>query len=282
MSKVHVALIQTNPGADKAANVNQAVEMVRSAAEAGATLVALPEAFMYRGSDVEHRMSNAETMPGPLSEQLASLSEELGIYLLAGSYPELPGPDDAPLEDDRRTYNTSQFFGPTGELLAKYRKIHMFDVQVEGKIRAQESSRNRVGAEMVTADTNFGRVGLSICYDLRFPEVFRAHALRGAFLSFVPSNFAVHTGRDHWEVLLRARAIENGIYVLAPATWGQNGQTMNAYGRSMIVDPWGTVLATAPDGEGIIHAIIDTDRQKNIRESLPSLTNRVPTTYPPH
>lgn len=278
MADIKVALLQTNPTDDKKENVRTAFKLVEEAAAGGADLVALPEAFVYRGADLAKRWEAAETIPGPLASELGALAQEMGVYLLAGSYPERPGPQDPSHDSDPRTYNTSLLFAADGRQLAKYRKIHMFDVEVAGGVTARESARNRSGDQIVTADTEFGKVGLSICYDVRFPEIFRAQALEGAILSFVPSNFALFTGKDHWEVLLRARAIENGIYIIAPATIGKAGE-FQAYGRSMIVDPWGTVLATAADEEGITFANIDTERVTKVQSSLPSLKNRVPAAY---
>lgn len=278
MGTLRIALLQTNPGDDRDRNVEEAFGLIEAAASAGAGVVTLPEAFVYRARDMEKRWAAAETIPGPLSQRLSATAKRLGIHLLAGSYPERPGADDPSYESDPRTYNTSLFFGPDGELLAKYRKIHMFDMDLADGVSAKESARNRPGDEVVTADTAFGRVGLTVCYDLRFPELFRIQALRGAFLCFVPSNFTLFTGKDHWEVLLRARAIENGVYIVAPATIGKSDD-FNSYGRSMVIDPWGTVAATASDGVGVTIAEIDTERQARIQASLPSLKNRVPAAY---
>lgn len=278
MATISTAVVQTNPGDDKALNVERALQLIEAAAASGAKLVALPEAFVFRGADLAKRWEAAELIPGPLSTELAAAAKRLGIYLLAGSYPERPGPADPSHESDPRTYNTSLFFGPGGELLGKYRKIHMFDVEVAGGVTAKESARNRSGSEIVTSDTEFGKMGLTVCYDLRFPEVFRAQALQGVMLSFVPANFALFTGKDHWEVLLRARAIENGIYIVAPATIGRAAE-FQAYGRSLIVDPWGTVIATMSDEEGFAMAMIDTERVKRVQQSLPSLKNRAPAAY---
>lgn len=278
MAIIKTALVQTNPGEDKALNVERALHFIETAAARGAELVTLPEAFMFRGSNREKHWEAAEAIPGPLSEQLASCAKRLGIYLLAGSYPERPGPLDPTNDADLRTYNTSLLFGPNGRQLAKYRKIHMFDIDVPHGVSAKESARNHPGAEIVTAETEYGRMGLSICYDLRFPEVFRKQALNDAVLSFVPANFTLFTGKDHWEVLLRARAIENAMFIIAPATIGQ-ADDFQSYGRSMIVDPWGTVIATMPDEEGVALATIDTARVRQIRQSLPSLMNRVEAAY---
>ena len=273
MTKLNVALVQTDPGDDKEANVAKALAFVEQAAKAGAQLVALPETFHFRGPN-EGRRAAAEPIPGPLAERLSAVAKKHGVYLLGGSYNELH--DD---EEDGRTYNTSQLFGPQGELLATYRKIHLFDAFVGGRFRAMESSRNRPGDRAVVADTAFGRVGLTICYDLRFPELYRTLAHAGATLVFAPSNFAERTGRDHWETLIRARAIENGYYVLAPATIGNGGTSFEAYGRSLVVDPWGTVVACAPDEEGFTLANIDMARVATVRESLPTLRHVRPEAY---
>jgi deaminated glutathione amidase len=275
MTRVTVALIQTDPGPDKAANVERALGLVAEAAERGADLVALPETFHCRGPN-EVKRANAEPIPGPLSQALSDAARRHGIQLLGGSFNEL---HDDPADD--RTYNTSLLFGPDGAQLARYRKIHLFDVVVEGRFAARESSRNRPGEEAVTADTAFGRVGLTICYDLRFPELYRALASAGARVLFVPSNFTERTGRDHWEVLLRARAIENGAFVVAPATIGDGGGEggFMAYGRSLVVDPWGTVVACAPDGEGVTLATLDLSRVDAVRASLPSLEHVRPAAY---
>jgi predicted amidohydrolase len=265
-----VALVQLDPGADKAANVEAAFERVEEAAARGADAVLLPESFHVRGPSAL-RFETSEPIPGPLSRRLAEAAGRLGITLVAGSYNEkLDRPD--------RLHNTGLVFGPDGSTLATYRKIHLFDAQFEGRFVARESSRNLPGDRAVTVDTEIGTLGVTICYDLRFPELFRTLALMGAEVFTVPSNFARHTGKDHWEPLLRARAIENGAYVLAPATCGDEGG-FAAYGRSMVVDPWGTVIAQAPDGPGVILADLDLERVRAVRQQLPSLANRRPETY---
>ena len=273
MPKLTVALVQTDPGGDKEANVEKALRFVAEAAAGGAELVALPETFHFRGP-AEARRASAERVPGPLAESLSAAAKEHGIFLLGGSYNELH--DD---EEDTRTFNTSQLFGPDGAVLATYRKIHLFDAVIGGKVRAMESSRNRPGDRAVVADTPFGRVGLTICYDLRFPELYRVLAQAGATLMFAPSNFAERTGRDHWETLIRSRAIENGAFMVAPATIGNGGTSFEAYGRSMLVDPWGTIVACAPDEEGVTLATIDLSRVETVRASLPSLHHLRPDAY---
>jgi len=273
MTQIRVALVQTDPGADKATNVETALALVAEAAAAGADVVTLPETFHFRGSSEERRAS-AEPVPGPLSETLSAAAKRHGVYLLGGSYNELHADDE-----DQRTFNTSQLFGPDGQLLATYRKIHLFDVVIEGRMKAMESSRNRPGDRAVVADTSFGRVGLTVCYDLRFPELYRVLAQAGAGLVFAPSNFSERTGRDHWETLIRCRAIENGMYMVAPATIGNGGAGFEAYGRSMIVDPWGTVVACAPDTVGVTIATIDMARVDAVRTSIPSLQHLRPDAY---
>lgn len=276
MNRVTVALVQTDPGPDKAANVHAALAFVAEAAARGADVVALPETFHCRGpNDVKRAQS--EPIPGPLSQALSRAAKEHGITLLAGSFNEL---HDQP--DDVRTFNTSLLFGPDGRQIARYRKIHLFDAVIDGKLQPRESSRNRPGDEVVTADTAFGRVGMTICYDVRFPELYRALALAGAKVIFVPSNFTERTGRDHWEVLLRARAIESGSFVVAPATIGNGGGGFEAFGRSLVVDPWGTVIACAPDGEGVTLATLDLDRVDRVRASLPTLHHLRPDAYAQH
>lgn len=273
-TKLTVAVIQTDPGPDKEANIQRAFGFVEDAAKQGAQFVALPETFHFRGSADERRRV-AERIPGPLSASLSELAKKLGIFLLAGSYNELPA-EGAP---DQRMHNTSLLLGPDGAVLGKYQKIHLFDVTVGEKLVARESAHNQPGSHAVTVPTPFGMVGMTVCYDVRFPELYRSLALAGARLFVVPSNFAERTGRDHWEVMLRARAIENGAFVIAPATYGNGGGSFNAYGRSMIVDPWGTVVACAPDAEGVTIATLDLGRVDAVRASLPSLQHLRPAAY---
>lgn len=267
---MRVACVQLNSGADKAVNVAAAVALVRRAAAAGARLVVLPETWTYKGS---HAVLEdvAESIDGPANTVLAGLAAELGVYVLAGSIYERtarPG----------RYANTSVLFDPRGAPIAVYRKIHLFDAVAGAKVY-RESDDLEPGGELVTADVDGLTVGLTICYDLRFPELYRSLALRGAELLLVPAAFTEATGRDHWEVLLRARAIENGCFVVAAAQWGVHGGDRWCHGRSMIVDPWGTVLAVAPDGVGICDADLDLEAVERVRERLPVLSHRRPETY---
>lgn len=270
MATSHIALVQLEPTESFDDNVAAALTAIREAAAGGAEAVFLPESFHVKGSS-ELRFETATPIPGPLSNALSDAAREHEVMLLAGSFNErIDRPD--------RLSNTSLLFGSDGAVLATYRKIHLFDVTVGDEVVAKESDRNLAGDELVVLDTPIGRLGITICYDLRFPELFRSLCLRGAEILAVPSNFAMFTGKDHWEVLLRARAIENGAYVVAPATTGRHGG-FASYGRSLVVDPWGTVIACAPDGPGIVHAQIDLERVHRMRERVPSLANRRPDVY---
>lgn len=268
-----VALLQTDPGPDKSSNLERTFALIDEAAEAGADWVALPETFHCRGPN-ELKLATAEPVPGPLTVALATAAKRHGIWLHAGSFNERT-------VDPAKTWNLSLLFDPEGNQVAEYRKIHLFDAVIDGQVKAQESVRNRPGDRVVTADTDLGTVGMTICYDLRFPELFRTLALQGAVATFVPSNFTVPTGRDHWEVLLRARAIENGTFVIAAATIGSGGPGggFAAYGRSMVVDPWGTVVACAPDEVGITYARLDVERVRKVRAQIPTLHHLRPDVY---
>ncbi|MEX2183067.1 MAG: carbon-nitrogen hydrolase family protein [Chloroflexota bacterium] len=268
--QLHVALVQTDATGDVDANVARAAALADEAAAAGARLVALPEYLQYRGPDDGFRAS-ARPVPGPTTQPFAEVARSRDAWILVGSVAEQS-------DDPRRPYNTSVLIAPSGEIAATYRKVHLFDIAVDAGPMDTESARVTPGQEPVTADVDGVRLGLTICYDVRFPELYRSLALAGAEILTVPANFTERTGRDHWEVLLRARAIENGAYVLAPSqTGGPPGQP--AYGRSMIIDPWGTVVAQAPDGVGIISARIETDRVAAVRRQIPVLANRRPEAY---
>jgi predicted amidohydrolase len=266
---LRAAVVQLNSTGEKARNLATAERLVRAAAADGAELVALPEKWNLLAGG-EELLAGAEALDGPSLSAARSWARELGIQLLAGSIPERAAGSKA--------FNTSVLIGSSGEDLAVYRKIHMFDVEVGG-VAYKESDHEEAGTELVTASLGDLTVGLSVCYDLRFPELFRILAVRGARLFTVPSAFTLATGRDHWEVLLRARAIENQAFVLAPNQVGEAPPHFSSNGRSMIVDPWGVVLATAPDEECFAAAELDLGDQDRIRESLPSLANRRPQAY---
>jgi predicted amidohydrolase len=265
---LRVAAVQLNSTNDKDRNVATAERLVRAAAADGAELVALPEKWNLLAAG-EELVAGAEPLDGPSLSAARGWARSLSIHLLAGSICE---------SGAERASNTSVMIGPGGEDLAVYRKIHMFDVDVGG-VSYRESEHERPGTEIVTAPLGDLIAGLSVCYDLRFPELFRILALRGARLIAVPSAFTLATGRDHWEVLLRARAIENQAFVLAPNQIGKAPPHFDSLGRSAIVDPWGVVLASAPDEECFLSAELDLAAQERIRESLPSLANRRPGAY---
>jgi deaminated glutathione amidase len=268
--KLRVAAIQMSSTPDKEGNKETAEALIREAVSAGADLVALPELWSCHGLDEVYR-ENAEPVPGPTTDFLGELARELGIYLLGGSI--LEGDPGA-----QRLSNTSTFFDPSGEMTAVYRKIHLFDVKVSDR-EYLESANIAPGSEIVTAKAGAATLGLSVCYDVRFPELYRLLALRGAEILAVPAAFTLQTGKDHWELLLRARAVENQAFVVAPAQWGQKADGRWTYGRSMIVDPWGTVLATCPDRDGHALATLDLDYLDRFRAEFPALTNRRPETY---
>jgi len=264
--KFIAAAIQMLASDDKEANLCKAEAGVREAASRGAKVVALPEVFNWRGDKTDEK-KHAEPTSGPTAELMGRLARELGIYLLAGSFLE-------EIPEVKKSYNTSLFFGPDGSLLARYRKIHLFDVAIERGVTALESETREHGDEVVAADTEFARMGLTICYDLRFPELYRALVNKGAQVIFVPAAFTAFTGEAHWEPLLRARAIENQIYIIAPDQIGHNPKSFATYGNSMIVDPWGRILARAPDMAAVITAEIDLAYLAKVRAELPALAHR--------
>jgi len=265
---MRAAAVQLNSTSDKARNVGAAERLVREAAAGGAELVALPEKWNMLAAG-EEMAAGAEPLDGPSLSAARGWARELGIHLLAGSIAER-----AP----ERAFNTSVLIGPDGEDVAVYRKIHLFDVEAGG-VSYRESDYEQAGTEVVTAPVGELTAGLTVCYDLRFPELYRILAVCGARLIAVPSAFTLATGRDHWEVLLRARAIENQVFVLAPNQVGEAPPHYRSQGRSAIVDPWGVVLATAPDEECFVSADLDLAGQDRVREELPSLANRRPGAY---
>jgi deaminated glutathione amidase len=267
---VRAAAVQLNSNGDKDRNLAAAERLVRAAAGDGAEFVALPEKWNLLGGG-EELVAGAEPLDGPSLGAARSWARDLGVHLLAGSISER---GDA----GEKASNTSVLIGPGGEDLAVYRKIHMFDVDAGG-VSYRESEFERPGDEPVVAPVGDLTAGLTVCYDLRFPELFRILALRGAKLIAVPSAFTLATGRDHWEVLLRARAIENQLFVVAPNQVGEAPPHYSSFGRSLIVDPWGVVLATAPDEECFVAADLDLAAQERVRASLPSLANRRPDAY---
>jgi deaminated glutathione amidase len=262
------AVLQLNSTSDAEANWRAARELVVRAAERGASLVATPESTNYLGPHDE-KVRRAEPLGGATCERFAALARELGIHLLLGSFNEASS-------DPARCRNTSVLFGPDGGVLAVYRKIHLFDVDLAETVRFTESATVEPGDRAVTVATPLGRLGLSICYDLRFPELYRRLVEDGAELLAVPSAFTATTGKAHWEPLLRARAIENQCYVLGPAQVGTHDDKglRESHGHAMIVDPWGQVIASVSDGPGLAVAEIDLARLVRVRRALPALDHR--------
>lgn len=264
---VNCAVIQMNSGEDRDANLRRAGQLVGQAAADGAELVALPENFArMRKSDREP--ARGESSGGPIQTWARKTAAAEGVYLLAGSFPEA-----APTRS--KCYNTSLLIDPQGRTVAAYRKIHLFDVAVPGGETHRESDRTLPGRETVIADTSLGRLGLSVCYDLRFPELYRRLTEAGALIVFAPSAFTERSGKAHWEILVRARAIENQVFMVAPAQEGGHPGGRRTYGHSLIVDPWGEVLAEIPEGEGVALAGLDLDRLTAIRRAMPCLEHRV-------
>jgi deaminated glutathione amidase len=269
---MRAAAVQLQSTTDTEQNLASAERHTRAAVADGAELVVLPERLDIRGDAADYS-AGAEPLDGRPITWARELARELGIDLVAGSVAERR-------DGHERVSNTSVHVGPDGEIRAVYRKIHMFDIEVDG-VMYRESEHSEPADEVVLSETANGvGLGLTICYDLRFPELYRILALRGARVITVPSNFTRVTGEAHWEVLLRARAIEDQVFVIAPGQGKLPGTERDSYGNSMIVDPWGEVLARAPmEGDCFIAADLDLARQDEVREKLPSLANRVGAAY---
>ena len=269
--RLRIACVQLNSDSAKADNLEKAERLVARAAGTGADIVLLPEKWNAIGS-AETLRANAEPLEG--GESVGAMSgwaRQHGITLVGGSITEMRAGRE-------KLSNTCPVFDPSGELVAVYRKIHMFDVEVGGHVY-RESEAEEAGEQTLVCEAEGWRLGLSVCYDLRFPELYRILALEGAELVTVPAAFTLYTGKDHWELLLRARAVENQCYVAAANEWGLHEGGKASYGRSMIVDPWGIVLAQAPDEDTIITAEVDRAHMDAIRRALPSLANRRPAAY---
>jgi len=267
-SALDVAVVQMASGPDKDENIARAADLVGQAAASGASVIALPETFDYRG-DTTDLKSIAEPLPGNALAPLVSIAQERGVWIVAGSIHESAPQGGMP-------FNTSVLIGPDGRLAASYRKIHLFDISI-GDRSVTESAKYQAGNRVVCADAAGVRVGLTICYDLRFPELYRALADAGADVVFIPSSFTAPTGEAHWEVLVRARAIENQCFVVAPGQAGVGAGGIATYGNSMVVDPWGRVLARAHDErERLITATLDLAEMDAVRQRLPALRNRKP------
>jgi predicted amidohydrolase len=265
-----IAAIQMTSGPDVLANLQEARALLDEAAARGAQLAALPENFAFMGlADADKRSIAEDDGRGPIQDFLAESSRRLGIWVVGGTVP-IRGADEG------RVAAACLVYDAAGERRARYDKMHLFDIQVPGRAESYRESANVApGTTPVVVDTPVGRLGLSVCYDVRFPELYRHLSAQGAQLLAIPSAFTEPTGRAHWETLLRARAIENLCFVLAPAQSGLHASGRETYGDSMIVDHWGRVLERLPRGRGCVTAQIDLERQRRDRDSFPSLTHRV-------
>jgi predicted amidohydrolase len=264
---MRVGLCQLNSTDDIEANAEQVGDLLRGAGEAGVDLAALPEVWPCQGSAPQMRAA-AEPVPGPRTDRLAEIAREHRMWIHGGSVLELDG---------EKVFNTSVLFDRDGELVAHYRKIHLFDADPPGAVPSRESFLFAPGNQIVVAETEFGRAGMSICYDVRFPELYRSLVVQGATIVFVPAAFREETGSAHWDVLVRARAIEDQVVVIAAAqsgSWGPPGRERYTHGNSMVVDAWGRVLARAEDGAGLTCVEVDLDEVRRVREVLPALRHR--------
>lgn len=263
-----VAAIQMASGPNVEANLDEAGRLIDRAVEAGAELVGLPENFGLIGMSERDKLAHAETEgEGPMQDFLSRTARRHGIWLAGGTIPLATPAGD-------RIRQSLLMYDPDGRQVARYDKMHLFDVHLEGGETYRESSTIEPGDAPATIDTPFGRIGLSICYDLRFPELYRHLMAEGASILLVPSAFTKVTGRAHWEPLLRARAIENLAWIIAPAQGGYHANERETWGHSMIVDPWGTVMAEQESGSGVVVADLDADRLANTRRNFPSLEHR--------
>jgi predicted amidohydrolase len=265
------ACAQLTSKGDVTDNLRTCARLAAEAAHRGAKLVVLPENFAFLGVHEADKFAVAETVdderPGPILAALPEAARASGVWIVGGGMPEKSA-------DPGKVHNTCVVVAPDGRLAATYRKIHLFDVQIPGGAEFQESKTVAPGSDVVVAETPWTRVGLSICYDVRFPELYRALTAAGARVIVVPAAFTLHTGKDHWHALLRARAIENQVYVLAAGQYGRHNEKRVCYGHSMVIDPWGTIVAEAPDREGVIVAEIDLGFQDRVRRELPCLHHR--------
>lgn len=272
--EMQVAVIQLSSQDDVTKNLERVQTLVAEAARAGAKLIALPENFAFMGEEQNKREiaeSTDEDSAGPITKAILTAAKSAGAWVVAGGMPEASG-------DAARPYNTSLLVTPDGHVAARYRKIHLFDVDLADGTRLLESGSTRAGAAPITAEIRTGsetvKLGMTICYDVRFPELYRKLVEQGARMITVPAAFTLTTGKDHWHVLLRARAIENQVFVLAPAQHGRHPRGRATYGKSLIVDPWGDVLAQCSEGEGFATARIDFAAQDRVRASIPCLSHR--------
>lgn len=264
MLKLKVAAIQMTSGRNKEKNLNQAEKLITKAAKGGARFVVLPEVFNFRGK-LSEAAKNAEDVPGYSTKFISELARKFKISILIGSLME---------KTNGKPFNTSVLINPQGKIISKYRKMHLFDIKLKGK-EILESKRNQPGISPKIAKVNNLKIGMSICYDLRFPELYRHYSKQGAEILVIPSSFTKPTGEAHWHTLIKARAVENLSYVIAPNQAGVGSGGIKTFGHSLIVDPWGRILAEGPPNkEAVIYADIDLDYLKKIRRNLPALEHR--------
>jgi predicted amidohydrolase len=266
---MRVSVVQLSSQADLQRNLDRVVELVSRAAEMGAELAALPENFAFMGESDDDKRAIAEDIPGegPIVKTLQTVARERGVFVLAGGMPEKSA-------DPAKPYNTSALFAPNGAVLARYRKVHLFDVDLPDGTTLRESNACMPGDEASVVEVRGKKLGMTICYDVRFPELYRRLVDAGALIVSVPAAFTLTTGKDHWLPLLRARAIENQVFVLAPAQTGKHPRGRQTFGKSAIIDPWGDVIAQCGEGEGIATATLDFAYQDRVRDALPSLRHR--------
>jgi len=259
--KINCAIVQMNSSSDRNENPKRVDELVKRASGSGAEIVALPENFAFMRDSGDEK-TRGERLNGPIISRVQEIAKRESLFILAGSFPEKS-------TNQEKIYNTSVLLGPRGEIIAAYRKIHLFDVKVPQGESHNESKRVIPGNQAVVADTSLGRMGLTICYDLRFGRLYQYLADLGALIIFSPAAFTDLTGKAHWEILIRSRAIENQVFMIAPAQYGVHPGNRRTYGHSMIVDPWGTILAEITAGDGIALAKLDLERQAEIRKTMP-------------
>ena len=267
MKEYKIAAAQMNSRPDLDRNLEEAYDLIKEAADEGAAFISLPENFAYLG-DFEARLELSAAISTQAEKFLSETADEFGVYILGGSYPVLAA--------SGKVFNRSTLIGPEGDTLAKYDKIHLFDVDLEGGESYRESDYVQPGENepVVYESEDIGTIGLSVCYDLRFPELYRILSEKGAQILTVPSAFTKTTGKDHWHALLKARAIENTCYVLASAQTGLHGKKRETYGHSLIIDPWGNILADSGQDTGVVYAEFKHDLLMEVRQAIPSLKHR--------
>ncbi len=261
---IKIGICQMTVSADKEESLKKAEAMIRKAASNNSRIVVLPEMFNCPYENKSFPVF-AEKCPGKTTQMLANLAKELGIYMVGGSIPEL---------DNDKIYNTSFIFNPKGQIIGKHRKMHLFDIDIEGGIRFKESDTLGPGEEVTVVDTEYGKMGVAICYDMRFPELMRQMVLKGAKIIVVPAAFNMTTGPAHWDLTIRARALDNQVYFVAASPARDLNASYHAYGHSAVVNPWGEIMSQAEEKETIIYGEMDMEYLEKIRRELPLLQHR--------